>query len=189
MNICNILTGTRALGAVVVFTLLALYTPQRGWLTDVALVVFIVSAFTDYLDGVLARRLRLETTFGRIADPFTDKLLVCGTFVFLLPLAPHLLPSWVVAVVIMREFLVSGIRSYVESQGLAFGALLTGKIKVFVQYVTLSFLIFCVGHQDVGRWLPTLTEVLVYVMVGVTAASAVQYLFRAVRILKGRRIV
>ena len=189
MNICNILTGTRALGAVVVFVLLALYSPQQERLLDVALVVFIASAFTDYLDGVLARRLKLETTFGRIADPFTDKLLVCGTFVFLLPLAPRLLPSWVVAVVIMREFLVSGIRSYVESQGLAFGALLMGKIKVFVQYVTLSFLIFCVGHKEGWEWLSALTEVLVYVMVSVTAVSAVQYLLRAVRILKGRKIV
>jgi len=189
MNICNILTLGRVFGAVAVFVLLGLYEPQRVWLLDAAVAVFIISAFTDFLDGVLARRLKLETTFGRIADPFSDKLLVCGTFIFLVPLAPHILPPWIVALVIMREFLVSGIRSYAESQGVAFGALTMGKLKVLFQYITCSVVIFCVGHCEAGGWGLKVAAVLVYATAAVTAASAVQYLFRAVRVLKGREIV
>lgn len=189
MNICNLLTVGRVFGAIGVFLLLGFYESPRPYLLDAALVLFIVSAFTDFLDGVLARRLKMETTFGRIADPFSDKLLVCGTFIFLIPLAKKIVPPWAVALIVMREFLVSGVRSYLESRGMAFGALLTGKLKVLLQYVTASVVIFYVAHCEEGGWGETVAQILVYTTVVVTAASAVQYLLRAVRLLKGHKIV
>ncbi|MCA9057458.1 MAG: CDP-alcohol phosphatidyltransferase family protein, partial [Planctomycetaceae bacterium] len=79
LNLPNLITTSRLLLAFVLFTLISL---KGWWITSAAL--FVLAASTDALDGYLARRFRQITVLGRILDPFVDKVIVCGTFVFLL---------------------------------------------------------------------------------------------------------
>jgi len=138
----NRITALRFVGALVVFFVLALYcdVPQsevatvRGPL-QLAFWLFIAVALSDILDGWLARRGNVITAFGRIADPFVDKVLVLGTMIFLavLPWSRTFFPAWIVVVILAREFLVTGVRGYVESLGREFPADWFGKVKMFVQ--------------------------------------------------------
>ena len=127
LNLPNQITMARLLIVVLLFVFLSLEI--RGWgfignrhlALNLAMVVFIICVATDWLDGWLARRSGQVTVFGRIADPFVDKVVVCGTFIYLVKLTDHIEP-WFPVVLIGREFLVSGLRSYIESRGIAFGA-------------------------------------------------------------------
>ena len=144
----NRITAVRFLGAVALFVALAYYgerAPQgeaaevelaaRRLGMHVCLWLFVGVALSDVLDGWLARRGNHVTAFGRIADPFVDKVLVMGAMIFLavLPWSRAFFPAWIVVVVLAREFLVTGIRGYVESLGHAFPADWFGKIKMLVQ--------------------------------------------------------
>src|SRR5581483_493545 len=108
-NLPNQLTASRLLLAVVLFVLIA----QSMWRWSLA--VFALAAFTDWLDGYLARLQGLTSALGRIFDPLVDKVLMCGTFIFLLPEGTRdgagWLTPWMVVVVVSREFLITGLRS------------------------------------------------------------------------------
>lgn len=140
----NRITLLRFLGSLVLFFILSMWgesTPDAlAVYIDICFWLFIGIAATDYLDGYLARRGNQITSFGRIADPFVDKVLVIGTMVFLAVLdwSRPWFPAWIVVVVVAREFLVTGIRGYVESQGLAFPADWFGKIKMIVQCIAIG---------------------------------------------------
>jgi CDP-diacylglycerol--glycerol-3-phosphate 3-phosphatidyltransferase len=138
----NRITAMRFVGALGVFVLLAFYGepsthPDEVFRGKIAQVfwLFLIVALSDVLDGWLARRNNNITAFGRIADPFVDKVLVLGTMVFLavLPWGSDYFPAWVVVVILAREFLVTGIRGYVESLGREFPADWFGKFKMLVQ--------------------------------------------------------
>src|ERR1041385_340413 len=147
-NLPNQITIARLILSVVFFVLLALFDQVYGpfkipfpplpagglALLDVAIGVFILTAATDFLDGYLARKWGMVSAFGRIADPFVDKVFICGSFIFLIAISPLVQP-WLVVVIIMREFLVSGLRSFLESRGIPFGAALGGKMKMVVQSI------------------------------------------------------
>ncbi len=139
----NRITLLRFVGSLVLFLILSLVgeeLDQSRLYAGLAFWLFIVIAATDYLDGYLARRGNLVTSFGRIADPFVDKVLVIGAMVYLAVLdwSHHWFPAWIVVVVVAREFLVTGIRGYVESQGLAFPADWFGKVKMIVQCIAIG---------------------------------------------------
>src|SRR3954470_9669325 len=124
-NLPNMLTAARLGLAVVLF---ALITFESWWLS---LVVFIVAAITDWLDGYVARRQGLTSAFGRNFDPLVDKVLICGAFIFLLPVEGAGLAPWMVTVVVARELIITGLRSFVETlPGGNFGADWLGKIKM-----------------------------------------------------------
>jgi CDP-diacylglycerol--glycerol-3-phosphate 3-phosphatidyltransferase len=139
----NRITALRFVGALGLFFVLAQWGEPRADMPpaeyalamDVAFWLFLAVALSDILDGWLARRGKHITAFGRIADPFVDKVLVLGAMVYLtvLPWSRHLFPAWVVVVILAREFLVTGIRGYVESLGREFPADWFGKIKMLVQ--------------------------------------------------------
>lgn len=141
MNLPNRITLSRIVLAFALFALLALENAgvslfaSRAAALWGAAIAFTVCVSTDWLDGWLARRRGETTTFGRIADPFADKLLVLGTLICMIPLTPELVPPWFVVALLAREFLVSGLRSFLESQGVPFGARWGGKIKMVLQSV------------------------------------------------------
>src|SRR5262245_41698861 len=108
-NLPNGLTLARLLLAGVLFGCIAV----EWWL--VGLVVFAVAAVTDWLDGYLARKQGLASAFGRNFDPLVDKVLICGAFIFLLPVAGAGLAPWMVTVVVARELIITSLRSYLES--------------------------------------------------------------------------
>lgn len=124
---------------------------QINLILNVSLVVFILAVVTDFLDGYLARKWKLTSTFGRIADPFADKVVICGGFVMLTGVTPRLVEPWFAVVIMTREFLVSGLRSFLESRGVAFGAEWSGKLKMLVQSITIPLVIF---YQANLAWLP-----------------------------------
>src|SRR5438270_8497967 len=124
----NQLTLARFGLAVVLFVLIGV----ESWLG--CLIVFALAALTDLLDGHLARRLNQASALGRNLDPLADKVLVCGAFIFLLPLGIEgrwLLP-WMVTVVVLRELLITTLRSLLEGRGIKFGADWLGKLKMWL---------------------------------------------------------
>jgi len=142
----NRITMMRFVGSLVLFAILSLWGEQVDESHGLSLVcfwLFIVIAATDFLDGYLARRGNFITSFGRIADPFTDKVLIIGAMVFLAVLEWSRIwfPAWIVVAVVAREFLVTGIRGYVESLGLAFPADWFGKIKMIVQCIAVGIVL------------------------------------------------
>lgn len=136
----NRITALRFVGAMGLFAVLALWgeapqDPAYRSAMQASFWLFLAVALSDALDGWLARRGKHITAFGRIADPFVDKVLVLGSMIYLvvLPWSRHFFPAWVVVVILAREFLVTGIRGYVESLGHEFPADWFGKVKMMVQ--------------------------------------------------------
>ena len=177
----NALTGVRVLLAVAFFVLLTRWS-RVAW--NAAFVVFLLAALTDVLDGYLARRMEVTSAFGRVADPFVDKLLICGAFIMLLAY-PHLtafLRPWMVVVIVARELLVTAVRSFAESHHRAFAATAVGKIKMFVQSVTVGAMVLGTANAYIDHpWTPGSfwemgCRLLVYASVIVTIASGVLYL-------------
>src|SRR3954469_12352282 len=133
INLPNQLTASRFVLAIVLFVLIEL----DQWLA--CLLVFIVAAFTDWLDGYLARRWKLQSTLGRNLDPLVDKVLVCGAYIFLLPDGDKegWLKPWMVTLVVARELVITGLRGFMEMHGAKFGADWLGKIKMTLQCAAL----------------------------------------------------
>jgi len=196
----NLLTAGRFVLAVFFFVVLAAYTGPGSALgglnvLDVALAVFLVAVLTDAVDGYLARRLGHVTTFGRIADPFVDKILVCGALAYFVG-DPFRQPGptwtlqtdwqpWMVVVILARELLVTGMRSFSESHGIPFGANLSGKVKMFIQCVAIGWTLAYLAHWTDGpAWTQPVRGVLIWVTTLVTAFSGLAYINRAYVLLK-----
>ena len=137
-----------------------------------AFVLFTIAAATDWLDGWLARRLGMVTAFGRIMDPFVDKVVVCGSFILLCAEHPGDAPPWMVVVIVGREFFVSAIRGFMESRGVAFGADMAGKVKMVVQCFAVGSILFK-PTQATGSPLLGLLDFLIPALMWVTVAATV----------------
>jgi CDP-diacylglycerol---glycerol-3-phosphate 3-phosphatidyltransferase len=177
LNLPNRITLGRLLLAVVFFILVS-FDGQAvlNW----ALAIFVIACLTDFLDGYFARKYNMVTALGRIADPFVDKVIVCGGFVLLVGRSPYI-AAWMVVVIISREFLVSSIRGYAESEGVEFGAEMAGKIKAAWQMVAVAFVIAMKanGHLFGLPWPETLTWIGVYGSVVLSILSAATYCVKA----------
>lgn len=189
----NRITGIRFVGAMVLFALFATWGEGAGPLevgpgvmTKVCFWLFLTIALSDYLDGYLARRHNLVSAFGRIADPFVDKVMVLGSMIFLavMPWSQEWFPAWIVVVVLAREFLVTGIRSYVESQGGSFAADMFGKVKLVVQCLAIGFALGRVSFnwEAIGidlLWLSWCTHALVWATLVTSIGSGMSYVIKA----------
>jgi CDP-diacylglycerol--glycerol-3-phosphate 3-phosphatidyltransferase len=185
LTIPNQLTLGRLVLACVLFALIA----ASLWLW--CLIVFVVAAFTDWLDGYLARVYRMGSDLGRNLDPLIDKVLNCGAFIFLLPegMKQGWLQPWMVTVVVGRELIITGLRGYLESLGAQFGADWLGKLKMGLQCAALIAVFaalpapewFGASAATVLGWL---RDGLLWAMLAVTLLSALQYLWKAAMILR-----
>ena len=193
----NRITAIRFAGAAVLFALLAVMGDRtleevreaRGFVL-VSFWLFIVTAATDFLDGYLARRDAHVTAFGRIADPFTDKVLILGSMIFLavMPWTRDRLPAWMVVTILAREFLVTGIRGYVESIGVEFPADTFGKVKMIVQCVAVASLFWLEAYAWPEGWWSfwsVVSRVLVWTTLVATVGSGISYILKTRRILEG----
>ncbi len=204
----NQLTIGRIGLAIVFFVMLGMYHPTaaagRGLLLA-AFVVFVAAGVTDFLDGFLARKMKLESAFGRIVDPFVDKVLIVGAFAmlagsnFLYPgegcewerSLPHgltggmlsVVQSWMVVAIIAREFIVSAIRGYSESCGKKFPATYAGKIKMIVQLSAIGTVIFQMAVLPQAHWAIYLKITLVWLAVIVTVVSGLAYVKKARKLM------
>ena len=150
----------------------------------IAFALFLIAAITDFLDGWLARRWNLVTAFGRVADPFADKVLIAGSLITLLPFeaAWAVLPTWYVVVVVAREFLVTAIRGVVEASGQPFPADRLGKWKMVAQCVFVACVMTLVAGSEFWTWLALPAF---WISFGLTVLSGVNYVWKARGVLFG----
>lgn len=168
MNLPNKLTVLR-----IVMIPLCLLAWALGvhWL---AAVIFALASFTDFLDGYIARKNNIVTTFGKFADPVADKILVLTAMIFLC--ADGLLPHWAVAIVAARELMVDGLRMVASQKGVVIAAGWPGKIKTNLQ-------IFCIlSAMIIGKHL--VTDLFMYAMALMTLISGVEYFKNSWKLLK-----
>jgi CDP-diacylglycerol--glycerol-3-phosphate 3-phosphatidyltransferase len=180
-NVPNVLTFARMGMSVVLFVLLAL---GFYW---ASLVVFSLAAFTDYLDGWWARTFQQQTVLGRIIDPLADKLVICGSVIFLAAVEDKgsQIAPWMAVTLVGRELVVTALRSLVEERGIDFSASLAGKIKMVVQVAAVagSLIILSLTKAQSPDWLIWTVLVLVWAALAVTLYSAGEYILAAIRIL------
>ncbi len=198
-NAPNVLTMARIVLAIVMFAIL----PFKFYVAS--LILFVVAALTDFVDGWWARKFNQKTQFGRIMDPFADKTLVCGTLVYFAaipelhdlfdraastcscPLSkiPVGLATWMVVAIIMREMFVTMLRSMVESSGGDFSAKWVGKWKTTLQCVDLplGFVILIMG-ASAPCWLKVAFVALLYAVVYLTLYSGWIYVKAAINMNK-----
>jgi len=131
----NIISLTRLVLAIILF---AVVEGVAGPQPLAALVLFVVAAATDWVDGWYARRFNQVSRLGRIFDPLVDKVIVCGTFVLLADRTGSALLPWMAVVIVVRELVVTAIRSEMERAGHDFSAGWSGKLKMVFQCVAIG---------------------------------------------------
>jgi CDP-diacylglycerol--glycerol-3-phosphate 3-phosphatidyltransferase len=143
--------------------------------------IFTVASLTDWLDGYLARRRRQVTWLGQVLDPIADKLLTSAAFISLVQLG--LAPAWMVALIIGREFAITGLRSLAYTRGITIPASRLGKIKMASQVTAILLLIL--GWRPVP-WLAPIGYVALWVVMLTAVVSAIDYYRRFLRLLNAR---
>ena len=168
MNLPNKLTLLRVfmIPIFVVFMLVDI-TPFDNW---IALAVFILASLTDLLDGKIARKYNLVTNFGKFMDPLADKLLVCSAMICLVEM--HIIPAWIVIIIIAREFIISGFRLIASDNGVVIAASYWGKFKTVFQMVMICLMIANIPA------LRLLTDIVMWVALILTIVSLIDYLWK-----------
>ncbi|MBM4000583.1 MAG: CDP-diacylglycerol--glycerol-3-phosphate 3-phosphatidyltransferase [Planctomycetes bacterium] len=179
-NVPNQITTARLILAIVVFGCMDL-----RWYTA-ALIVFLLAASTDWVDGYWARRYGQVTKLGRILDPFVDKFIICGVFIYLAAVPDSGVPPWVAVLVTARELLVTALRGMVEGQGGDFSAKWSGKWKMVFQCAAaaLSLLILASRGTTAPTWTFRLLIVALGLAVSLTIHSGFVYVLAAARSLR-----
>jgi len=190
MNLPNKLTSSRFFLAALLMVLLVV---DFRFSKTLALLVFIVAALTDYLDGQLARKKYGVTNFGKLMDPLADKVMVCAALVGFVEIrmhsgGPSLVPAFVVVIIIAREFLVTGLRLLAASQGKVLAAGNWGKHKTAWQMIAIIWTLAGLAllhdilpagelHGQVQHWFPYSVWAAMAVVVAITVISGGIYFF------------
>jgi len=189
LNLPNLITLLRFLLSLVLFWLMDL---DGWWRTSAA--VFMVAASTDFLDGYLARKYGQVTALGRIMDPFVDKLIICGAFLFLLGKKDSGITPWVAFIVMAREMFITSLRAFLEQHGRDFSAQFWGKLKMFLQCIAVPMCLLSLS-PDFQRWADSVMtrgfenfvlarNIAVAAMAAVTVYSGIEYSYRAFKALR-----
>ncbi len=188
VNFPNQVTTVRLLLAIVLFVLLHLHWYWAG------LWMFIITASTDWLDGFWARRYGQITILGRMLDPFVDKVVICGTYIFLAADPNSGLMAWMAVLVLGRELLVTALRSFLEQQGADFSASISGKFKFILQCIAAGTSLFWLSYDlkvaplemhVEPRWVQWTVVISVWSMIAMTVYSGYAYVRAAVRLVRG----
>lgn len=180
LNVPNCITSARIVLAIVLFAMISL---GSSW--TAAAVMFVIAATTDALDGFIARRYGLVTTLGRILDPFADKIIICGAFLFLVAQPESGVNAWMALIVFGREMFVTSLRSFLEQHGRDFSAVWSGKIKMALQCaaVTASLMSMDTRFAGVSEFILA-RNITLWATVVVTIYSGLEYTVRAFRMLR-----
>lgn len=191
VNVPNVLSTLRLLLAVVVFALLPWQMYQT---TAAALVVFVIAAGTDWIDGYWARRFNQVTKVGRMLDPFVDKVIICGAYIMLAAeqlaagQAHFGIAGWMAVVVVSREMLVTALRSSIEQAGGDFSAKWSGKWKMVFQCLAVGAAMVCLMYSQsltaVPAWLFWTQLLSAWVAVLITVYSGVEYIVAAAKFMR-----
>ena len=177
MNLANKLTTFRVL-CIPIFVVFMLIEsiPYNYYL---AAIVFIIASITDLFDGKIARKYHLVTNFGKFMDPLADKMLVSAA---LICLTPKMIPSWVVIIIISREFFISGFRMLAADQGIVLAAGWWGKFKTAFSMVMIIVLI--VNTPLNNSVLYIIGQVLIWISLALTIISMIEYVSKNFNVLK-----
>jgi CDP-diacylglycerol---glycerol-3-phosphate 3-phosphatidyltransferase len=196
LNVPNQLTIARLILSIICFVFLAI-----DWY-GTALVLFAIAAGTDWVDGYWARRYGQVTQLGRILDPFADKIIICGTFIFLAAVPSPRggtasgIAAWMAVVVVGREILVTALRSFFEEHGTDFSANWPGKLKMVCQCLAVVFSLWRLWYYGFDssqpptwraappEWTTWLLHLAVWTAVIMTVYSGWVYVQSALRLLK-----
>ncbi len=170
-NVPNQITAVRLVLSVLVFALIA-------WRADLmAMIVFVIAASTDWIDGYWARKYNQVTKLGRVFDPFVDKMIICGTFIFLAARSEESgVAAWMATVVMGREMLVTALRSFIERSGGDFSAMFSGKLKMVFQCAAVVAALLTMWRGEASpAWLMWTRDGLLYVAILSTLQSGYIY--------------
>ena len=174
MNLPNKLTVLRVI--MIPFFVLFMLTNIGGAANKyIALAIFCAASFTDFLDGYLARRDNLVSYFGKFMDPLADKLLVCSALICLIPK----LPTWVVLIIIAREFIISGFRLVASDNGIVIAASYWGKFKT-VSHMTMVIMFILDFANPIYQ---ILMSIVMWIAIVLTVVSLVDYVVKNKQVL------
>jgi CDP-diacylglycerol---glycerol-3-phosphate 3-phosphatidyltransferase len=171
INLPNAITVLRIGILPVLF--LVLLEPGEA-LSLVIAILFILAALTDLLDGYVARRYNIVTRMGKLLDPIADKIIMSAAMVLLIPIGR--IPAWVVALMVMRDFAVDGLRSMAAAEGHVIEASDLGKYKTFCQIIAVSALI--IHYPIYGIDPSTIGRAFIYVALVLSMWSGFDYLMK-----------
>lgn len=169
MNLANKITLFRVFMIPVYVILMMLTGIQNNYM--IAGVVFIIASISDFVDGQIARRCNMVTDFGKFVDPLADKLLVMAAMLCFVEI--NFIPSWVVIVILAREFIVTGLRVLAASAGVVIAADKIGKLKTTTQMIALVLMHFSALSSVIFN----ISLVLMYIALILTVVSGVNYLY------------
>ena len=170
MNLPNKITMARII--MIPFFIIALLV-NFPFHEPIAVVICIVASASDAVDGHLARSRNLITDFGKFMDPLADKLLTCSAFICLVEL--QMIPSWVVIIIIAREFAITGLRTLAASDGIVIAASKWGKAKTISQMIAIIALLLVNWPVMAFPALLLFGNIMVYVALALTLISGIDY--------------
>lgn len=180
MNLPNKLTILRVI-LIPFFVVFLLYPDLTEYSNYIAAAIFIAASLTDLLDGKIARKYGLVTNFGKFMDPLADKLLVCAAMVCLIERG--MLASWIVIIIISREFIISGFRLVASDNGIVIAASYWGKFKTTFQMLMIIVLIL---DLDLPYY-DLLGQALTYIALVLTVISLIDYIAKNKDVLKEQK--
>ena len=173
MNLPNKLTLLRVI--MIPFFVVFMLMEGMAGARYIALALFVVASFTDFLDGNIARKRNLVTNFGKFMDPLADKLLVCSALICLIETGQ--LPTWYVIIIIAREFIISGFRLIASDNGIVIAASYWGKFKTVSQMILIILMILNISA------LSLVTSLFYWIALVLTVVSLVDYVKKNFQVL------
>ena len=180
MSLADQLTVARAVSVPFVVALFAIsFAHHDYWATG----LFIAAMSTDWFDGRLARRSGRVSSIGSLLDPVADKLLVMATLIVLIDLG--VFPAWMVAAIVARELLISGLRQAAVERGVVIAARDLGKLKTWSQAIAAAI----GGFAAAGAWRHDVAWWALVVALALTWISGLDYARAAPSVLRGRAVI
>ncbi len=176
MNLPNKITIFRVL--MIPIFLVFILVPGIPYGRIIAAAIFLIAALSDLLDGYIARKHNLVTNFGKFMDPLADKLLVASALICFVEL--KLMPSWIVIIIIAREFIISGFRLIASDNGVVIAAGWWGKLKTNVQMILCVMLIINLDYTFIN----ILEQITIYLAAALTVISLLDYMIKNKDVLK-----
>ncbi len=184
LNMPNLITLSRLILSIVLF---AIISGGHSWIA--AAMMFVIAAATDALDGYIARKYGLVTTLGRILDPFADKIIICGAFLFLVAQPNSGVNAWMALIVFGREMFITSLRSFLEQHDRDFSAVWSGKIKMALQCAAVTGSLLSLDERfSVRPQFLLARDTVLWSAVAVTVYSGFEYSWRAFKMLRGDAI-
>ena len=176
MNLPNKLTVVRMV-LVPFFVAALLLSKTNDSLKWVALALFVIASLTDFADGYIARKYNLVTNFGKFMDPLADKILTISGMICLVELGR--IPSWIVVIIVAREFIISGFRLVAAENGVVIAANYWGKFKTTFQMIMIILMIMNIPQLQI------VTNIVMWIALALTLISLWTYIMANKQVLAG----